>query len=92
MQGNVTNKVRFLNFVSIWYFDSLDTTNTKAVQGLQRVENSSDSLDVGMDEDGDAVEESSEEAEFDTSDTVGAWTETEVKMRWIETEVKLVWT
>ncbi|PIK53399.1 Anaphase-promoting complex subunit 7 [Apostichopus japonicus] len=56
---------------------NLDTTNTKAVQGLQRVENSSDSLDVGMDEDGDAVEESSEEAEFDTSDTVGAWTETE---------------
>ncbi|KAJ8042906.1 Anaphase-promoting complex subunit 7 [Holothuria leucospilota] len=55
---------------------SLDPSNTKAVQGLQRVENNSD-LEGGMEEDVEAVEESSEETEFDTSDNIGPWAETE---------------
>lgn len=68
-----------LHKICLYFYLSLDSANSKAVQGLQRIENSSDSLDVGMDEDVEAVEESSEETDFDTSDTVGVWTETEVK-------------
>ncbi|XP_077996045.1 anaphase-promoting complex subunit 7-like [Glandiceps talaboti] len=56
---------------------SMDPTNRKAMEGLQKVEQATDGLEGSADDDLDAMEESAEEAEMEPSDTDVEWPDQE---------------
>ncbi|XP_041455761.1 anaphase-promoting complex subunit 7-like [Lytechinus variegatus] len=57
---------------------SMDPSNDKAMQGMHKVEKSSDSLEATAEDDMDAIEESGEDVgEYENSDPEGSWVDNE---------------
>ena len=57
----------------------MDPNNDKALQGMHKVEKSSDSLEATAEDDMDAIEESGEDVgEYENSDPEGSWVDNEV--------------
>ncbi|XP_070572262.1 anaphase-promoting complex subunit 7-like [Ptychodera flava] len=56
---------------------SMDPTNRKAMEGLQKVEQATDGIEGSADDDLDGMEESAEEAEMEPSDTDVEWPDQE---------------
>ncbi|XP_072163719.1 anaphase-promoting complex subunit 7-like [Diadema setosum] len=57
---------------------SMDPENDKALQGMQKVEKASDSLEATVEDDMDAIEESGEDVgEYENSDPEGSWVDNE---------------
>eukprot|EP00057_Strongylocentrotus_purpuratus_P013418 XP_011667892.1 PREDICTED: anaphase-promoting complex subunit 7 [Strongylocentrotus purpuratus] len=57
---------------------SMDPNNDKALQGMHKVEKSSDSLEATAEDDMDAIEESGEDVgEYENSDPEGSWVDNE---------------
>ncbi|XP_038061823.1 anaphase-promoting complex subunit 7-like isoform X2 [Patiria miniata] len=55
----------------------MDPTNKKVLDGIQKVEKVTDSIDHGQDDDMEALEESGEDVDFDASDTEVSWADNE---------------
>ena len=59
-------------------FRRLDPTNKKVLEGIQKVEKVTDNVDLGQEDDMEALEESGEDVDYDASDTEVSWADNEV--------------
>ncbi|XP_033646823.1 anaphase-promoting complex subunit 7-like [Asterias rubens] len=55
----------------------LDPTNKKVLEGIQKVEKVTDNVDLGQEDDMEALEESGEDVDYDASDTEVSWADNE---------------
>ena len=60
---------------------SLDPTNKKALEGMQRVEKATDGIEPGPEDDMEIAEESGEDLDYDASDAEVSWADNEVGIK-----------